>query len=171
MIKIFPKDKNGFTNPLEETNKYGLPASLPTIFLAEPCPRKNYENDWRNEAFKYLEEAGYNGIVFSPTNALFNKEAKDELSNQTTWEIEAMEISDKVLFWIPRDKDNPAFTTNIELGTFLSEDRIDKAIIGMPDWAEKTEYIKLRLQRLGKSWYTDLREEINAVVKELDNDR
>ena len=168
MIKIFPKDKNGFTDPLKEVYNF---AKLPAIFLAGPCPRKNYENDWRNEAFKYLEEAGYDGIVFSPTNALFDKEAKDELKHQTDWELNAMYVADRIVFWIPRDKDNPAFTTNIELGSYLWPDRINRIVVGMPDWAEKTEYIKLRLQRLKKSWYTDLREEINAVVKELNNDR
>ena len=104
----------------------------PSIFLAGPCPRVDYSNDWRNEAYELLEKAGFDGIVYSPTNPKFDKTDPDYLRKQTVWEVNAMQAADKVVFWIPRSEKDPAFTTNIELGQFLYKDKIDKASIGMP---------------------------------------
>lgn len=163
---ISPANSKGYNDPVKEAGNY-----LPKLFLAGPCPRKNYENDWRNDAYRYLERAGFIGIVFSPTNSYFKRDLPGELERQVSWEVAALEAADKVLFWIPRDKENPAFTTNIEIGTYLSKERINKIIVGMPDSAEKVDYIKIRLQMLGKKWYNNLEDEINDVVKELNHDR
>ena len=39
------------------------------IFLAGPCPRKNYEkNDvWRKEAYSIFEDIGFDGDILNPT--------------------------------------------------------------------------------------------------------
>ena len=34
-----------------------------SIFLAGPCPRHNYEDDWRFEAFDILDELGFTKYV------------------------------------------------------------------------------------------------------------
>lgn len=51
-----------------------------SIFLAGPCPRKDYSNDWRNEAFRILEELGFDGNVITPTNDRF-QELRDNYGN------------------------------------------------------------------------------------------
>ena len=158
-------EQNNFTNPKEIVSSVA-DMYRPTIFLAGPCPRTDYSDDWRFEAIKYLEEAGFDGIVFNPTNSKYDVNDKDYLTKQTGWECDAMFSSDKVVFWIPRDEEHPAFTTNIELGQFLNYDDIDKIVIGMPDKAIKNEYIKVRLKLLGKEYYKDLKELMNAVVEE-----
>ena len=76
-------------------------------------------------------------------------------------------MSDKVVFWIPRTEEHTALTTNIELGEFLNADNIHKILIGMPDFAIKNEYIKIRLKMLNKYYDTDLKTLIYRTVEEL----
>ena len=137
------------------------------IFLAGPCPRKNYEEDWRNEAIEYLKEAGFDGVIFNPTNPYYDASDPLYLEKQTEWEQRAIHMSDKVVFWIPRTEEHPALTTNIELGEFLNADNIHKILIGMPDFAIKNEYIKIRLKMLNKYYDTDLKTLIYRTVEEL----
>lgn len=154
MKVIYPTKEDGkeFTNPEEEA-RYSY-----AIFLAGPCPRVDYSDDWRFDAVKYLEEIKYDGVVFIPTNPKYDVTDKDYLFKQTSWEVEAMDVSDKVVFWIPRDKEHPAFTTNIELGSYLLPERIGKTVVGMPDWGIKNDYIKIRLNMLNKKYYNDLKD-------------
>ena len=158
-----------------ETRKVGDPSAYKlllteynkAIFLAGPCPRKNYEDDWRNEAIEYLKEAGFDGIIFNPTNPYYDMSDPLYLEKQTMWEQKAIHMSDKVVFWIPRTEEHPALTTNIELGEFLTEENINKILIGMPDFAIKNEYIKIRLKMLNKHYDTDLKTLMYRVVEEL----
>ena len=162
-------------NPADkETKKVGNPAfdifeNNPNniLFLAGPCPRNNYSDDWRNEAINYLEEAGFDGIIFNPTNPFYDTSDPTYLESQTKWEQIAIHLADKVIFWIPRTKEQPAFTTNIELGEFLVREKIDKISIGMPDFGIKNDYIKIRLKMLNKYYDTDLKTLMYRVVKEL----
>ncbi len=163
---IHPSEKFG--------GKVGCPSSYflferpkHVIFLAGPCPRKDYEKDWRFEAEKYLQEAGFDGIVFNPTNPYFDKNDPLYLEKQTEWEQNAMFQSDKVVFWIPRTKEDPAFTTNIELGAFLNKEKIYNILIGWPDYAEKNNYIEIRLKWLNKYHERDLKTLMYRVVEEL----
>jgi nucleoside 2-deoxyribosyltransferase len=162
-------------NPADkETKKVGDPAyelfiNKPdrVIFLAGPCPRKNYEEDWRNEAVEYLEKAGFDGIIFNPTNPYYDASDPLYLEKQTEWEQKAIHMSDRVVFWIPRTEEHPALTTNIELGEFLVKEKIDKILIGMPDYAIKNNYIKIRLKMLNKYYDTDLKTLMYRVVEAL----
>ena len=162
-------------NPADkETRKVGDPTfnillNQPDriIFLAGPCPRKNYNDDWRNEAIEYLKEAGFDGVIFNPTNPYYDTSDPFYLEKQTRWEQEAIHMSDKIVFWIPRTEEHPAFTTNIELGEFLTEENIDKILIGMPDFAIKNDYIKIRLKMLNKHYDTDLKTLMYRTVEEL----
>jgi len=157
-----------------ETRKVGDPSAYKlllteynkAIFLAGPCPRKNYDDDWRNEAIKYLKEAGFDGVIFNPTNPYYDTSDPLYLEKQTEWEQKAIHMSDKVVFWIPRTEEHPAFTTNIELGEFLTEENINKILIGMLDFAIKNNYIKIRLKMLNKYYDTDLKTLMYRVVEE-----
>lgn len=159
----------------KETRKVGDPSAYKlllteytkVIFLAGPCPRKNYEEDWRNEAIEYLKEAGFDGVIFNPTNPYYDASDPLYLEKQTMWEQKAIHMSDKIVFWIPRTEEHPALTTNIELGEFLTEENIDKILIGMPDFAIKNNYIKIRLKMLNKYYDTDLKTLMYRTVEEL----
>lgn len=141
-----------------------------SIFLAGPCPRKDYNNDWRNEAFKILASLGFEGQVITPTNARFqelrNKYGEEALKQQTLWEIEAMKKASALVFWVDRhiDEGFPAFTTNIEFGDWYDKEGV---YVGFPDGADKNEYLKCRMDIAGIPYFTDLRDMLTAVVSRL----
>ena len=47
------------------------------IFLAGPCPRHDYSDDWRYEAFDILERLGFDGTAITPTNDMYVKMLSD----------------------------------------------------------------------------------------------
>lgn|SRR5574344_602769 len=141
-----------------------------TIFLAGPCPRtkEDYKNDWRYEAVEILNKLNFNGSVFNPTNEHYkeasDKNGDDTLEKQTKWEYEAMHKASAIVFWIPRSKEHPAFTTNIEIGPWIGKPGI---FVGWPDNAIKNEYLGIRCKMAGMTVYNDLEELLTAVVKDL----
>lgn len=162
-------------NPIDiKTRKFTDPGSqilnkCPkyTIFLAGPCPRTDYLDDWRYEAVAYLKEAGFDGLIFNPTNSSWDSADSTYLEKQIAWEVEAMAKSNLVVFWIPRDLAHPAFTTNIEIGQFLNRKDIERIVVGLPDWAIKNDYLKIRLNMLNKTYDSDLRSLMYNTIKEL----
>lgn len=141
-----------------------------SIFLAGPCPRKDYSNDWRNEAFRILEELGFDGNVITPTNDRFQElrdnYGNDALVQQTRWEYEAMKKASAIVFWVDRhiDRGFPAFTTNIEFGDWYDR---EGTYFGFPEDADKNEYLKVRLDMVGKPYYTELKDVLKAAVDAL----
>ena len=128
-----------------------------SVFLAGPCPRENYENDWRNEALTYFKEFGFTGDIINPTNPNYD----GNLKKQTDWEHKMLSLASCILFWIPRSEKHPAFTTNIEFGEWMN---CESVVVGFPDDSIKNEYIDLRLENLGLPRYKTLKEAVKAVV-------
>lgn len=141
-----------------------------SIFLAGPCPRKDYSDDWRNEALRILEELGFEGNVITPTNDRFQElrdnYGNDALVQQTRWEYEAMKKASAIVFWVDRhiDRGFPAFTTNIEFGDWYDR---EGTYFGFPEGADKNEYLKVRLDMVGKPYYTELKDVLKAAVDAL----
>ena len=141
-----------------------------SIFLAGPCPRTDYKNDWRYKAFEILERLGFDGNVITPTNDRFqelrDKYGKESLRVQTEWETIAMNKASAIVFWVDRhiDKGFPAFTTNIEFGDWYNKQGV---FCGFPDDAEKNDYLKVRLEQEKIPYWTDLEEMLTAVVTRL----
>lgn len=140
-----------------------------SIFLAGPCPRKNYEDDWRYEAFDILEELGFDGTVLSPTNDRYIKmsgQFDDMLMKQTEWEYKAMCTASAIVFWIPRSKEHPAFTTNLELGQWWGKKGV---YVGFPNDSWKNEYVDCRLKLMNEPRYSSLEEMLEKVVSDLNS--
>jgi len=138
-----------------------------SIFLAGPCPRIDFNNDWRFEAFKILEDLGFDGVVISPSNPdyqNYRKNDPDTLRKQTEWEYKAMHDAQFVVFWIARDKTHPAFTTNIEFGEWFKE---PNSVIGFPIDAPKNDYIKIRCDMINKKVFYDLKEMLTDTVNKI----
>ena len=141
-----------------------------SIFLAGPCPRKDYKNDWRYKAYDILEKLGFSGNVITPTNDRFGelraKYGREALKFQTEWEYEAMKKASVIVFWVDRHIDNgfPAFTTNVEFGDWYNKSGV---LCGFPDDAEKNEYLKVRLERENITYWTSLEELLEAAVLRL----
>lgn len=140
-----------------------------SIFLAGPCPRNDYYEDWRYEAFDILNELGFTGKVITPTNSNYanglNKYGAEEaLKQQTNWERVAMYSCSALVFWIPRSEKFPARTTNIEFGEWYAREGV---FVGWPDTAIKNEYLDCKLAERDKRRYTDLRQMLQDVVANL----
>lgn len=137
------------------------------IFLAGPCPRKNYDEDWRYEAYDILDELGFDGVVISPTNSnyangLNHYGPEQALSFQTAWERIAMKTASSIVFWIPRSEKFPALTTNIEFGEWYTKEGV---FVGWPDDALKCEYIGVKMGERGMTPEHDLRALLTTAVE------
>lgn len=103
------------------------------IFLAGPSPRHPDHPNWRIEAIKLLEEMSYDGVVFIPLTR--DNAWEHSYSNQLDWETKCLNMADVIVFWVPRDLETlPAFTTNIEYGTWMHSGKI---VVGFPPTAPK----------------------------------
>lgn len=108
-----------------------------SIFLAGPTPRDEAIHSWRPFAVKLLRELKFDGVVYVPEYS--TGEVLLNYDNQIDWEWKALDQAGAILFWVPRKlKDMPAFTTNIEFGLFVKEDR---TFYGRPDNAELMRYL------------------------------
>lgn len=92
-------------------------------------------------AWNYLNEKKFNGIVYISEyiNEPFNRKFVEK---QCLWERQALENASCILFWIPRDikNDMPAFTTNVEFGTYLQR-KPNQIVYARPNIADKITYL------------------------------
>ena len=108
-----------------------------SIFLAGPTPRGENVNSWRTRACKYLEEKGFDGIVYVPEYS--NWKPRGDYANQAEWEREALSNASLITFWIPRDLyEMPGFTTNVEFGYWIHTGKI---LYGRPENTKKIKYL------------------------------
>jgi len=113
------------------------------LFLAGPT---FLEKSWREDALKELQKQGYDGTVFVPEPR--NGKWRSDYDEQIIWEDKALNRSDVILFWIPRNlKDMPRLTTNDEWGYWKSA-HPSKLILGAPNCAEKVRYQKFYAEKL-----------------------
>lgn len=121
-----------------------------SIFLAGPSLRPGQEKEmtsWRADALQILDDTGYDGVVFVPENRDGKFQENFNYDNQIEWEDKYLNVADCIVFWIPRnlsldkkgDPKLPAFTTNIEWGTWADS---GKVVLGAPEDAEKMAYLK-----------------------------
>jgi len=134
-----------------------------TIFLAGPTPRNNNVESWRKEAIDIFRSKGFNGhlLIPEPSNGKFEHEYTDQIN----WELEAMNMADVILFWIPRDlKDMPAFTTNVEFGKWVESGKI---VFGFPEEAEKMRYLEYLALDNGVEIFNDLDSLIDEAIQKF----
>ncbi|SDK55575.1 Nucleoside 2-deoxyribosyltransferase like [Glycomyces sambucus] len=109
------------------------------VFLAGPLPRSADVPSWNPEAVAHLRERWTRGgrlVVFTPE---LRAGVLADYTGQIEWEHRGLHDADVVLFWVPRDLESmPAFTTNIEFGTWYDS---GKVVFGAPAAAPKNEYL------------------------------
>lgn len=145
--------------PVKKTGK--------SVFLAGPTPRSKDIPSWRPKACEYLQEQGFDGIIYVPE--LSSGEAKFCYDNQIAWEWTALENASIIAFWIPRNRITmPAFTTNVEFGYYVRDSRV---VYGRPDSAELNSYLDRLYKRHHSEGliYNDLRELCKYIVETLSN--
>ena len=133
-----------------------------SIFLAGPTPRDGKIKSWRTNACKYLEDNGFDGVVYEPEYSTMKP--KVDYLDQVEWEREALSNASVIAFWIPRTiPDMPAFTTNVEFGYWI---HTGKVLYGRPDSAEKVKYLDwLYKTDTNNEPYKSLEELLNASIE------
>lgn len=138
--------------------------NVKSIFLAGPTPRNNGVKSWRPIAIQLLKDLGFDGEVFSPeskTGTFGDLDYKEVID----WELEHLDRSSIILFWIPRELTNmPAFTTNVEFGYHL---KTGKVIYGRPDDAPKNRYLDYLFEKEYKQKPAKTLEE--SIIRCLDS--
>ena len=151
---------------LEFTNVTERPGS---IFLAGPCPREDFDSDWRIEAEKILDSLGFKGVIFNPTNKHFkelisklNGDKERARAMQVQWERRAMHYASVIVFWIPRSEKLPARTTNYEFGEWYKK---PGTVFGWPDDSIHNEYPGLKLREQKRDHFKTLEDTLKAAVE------
>jgi 8-oxo-dGTP pyrophosphatase MutT (NUDIX family) len=134
-----------------------------SIFLAGPTPRSEDVYSWRIDALRILEQLNFDGVVFVPE---FSTGKPTDYDAQVDWEKECLTMADRIVFWVPRElKTMPAFTTNVEFGTWIDS---RKVVFGCPEGSPKNTYLKWLYQDRGYGEpYTGLETMLNLVVEDL----
>lgn len=113
-----------------------------SIFLAGPTLRNStFDKSWRKEAVEILERLGFDGVVYIPEygKGVFDEAKREE---QALWERKALACAGAIVFWVPRElKTKPAFTTNVEFGTYMQMKPLNVSL-GYPEDACKMWYLK-----------------------------
>lgn len=136
-----------------------------SIFLAGPTHRGNVIDEkgivitkWRQEVLDILKKKEYDGVVFVP------EPFSIDYSTQVEWENKCLNIADCILFWVPRDKDLPGFTTNIEFGEWMKSGKI---VLGFPEDAERMDYLKYKANTFHVKVSNDMDETITNALEYL----
>jgi len=130
-----------------------------SLFLAGPTPRNDKVESWRKEAIKYLND--FNGVLYIPEfeNIMLDTYEKD---NIIEWEEKALNEATYIMFWIPRSKELPGFTTNIEYGFYRDNKNI---FVGFPKDTFKTDYILYYVKKNNTPFSNDLKELCNLILE------
>jgi len=143
-----------------------------SIFLAGPIVRGK-ENDWHENAYKIFEKMLENPIykrfnfdvnLITPKRQIILDDKK--LVNQIENEKDAMNKSQLIMFWIPREMNKMiGMSTQFELGYWYSKN-YKKLIVGIPKNAEKVRYIK-EFMKNDIQFYNTLDETIQMVLDKM----
>lgn len=110
------------------------------VFLAGPLPRSADVPSWGPEAVALLRDRWRRTgrlVVFTPE---LREGVLADYTGQVAWEHRSLNWADTIVFWVPRDLVTmPAFTTNIEFGTWYDT---GKVVLGAPPDAPKNEYLQ-----------------------------
>ena len=135
-----------------------------SIFLAGPSPRDPSNPNWRPAALQALEDMGYDGVVFVPLPR--NGDWSHDYDAQVEWENAHLNMADVVIFWVPRSKELPALTTNVEFGMFYDS---GKAILGYPEDATQMRYLAHHGRIEHVPVHTSIEETLRAAAERLGN--
>ena len=136
----------------------------PVVFLAGPSPRSGQTLEWRKEAIQHFQNIGFDGTIVIPEPRTGKW---DDYLTVVDWEHLYLELSDTILFWVPRDIENEiyGFTTNVEFGMYLHSGKI---IYGRPDNSDKNRYLDYWYSLVySKQPYNDLLTIVKDTINNL----
>ena len=144
----------------------------PSVFLAGPTPRTPSTPSWRPEAVSIFKKRKFDGHIFVPEDSdnafiIDDDEKVFDWMYQVTWETKMLKLADVIMFWIPRNmKTMPGLTTNVEYGMWIIQ-RPEKVVLGFPDWACNTNYLKYHAEEKDIPVVYTLEATVIEVIKKL----
>ena len=141
--------------------------------LLGPSPRGFGVPSWRVElALPILEELGFNrdgDVVIVPELPggvpPQGLPAGQDYDQQTAWEDEGLSLTDVAACWLPLDAERlPGLVSRTEFGMLA---RSGRRVVGAPDDAFKTRFIRNKAAALRISWFSTLRETLAEAVARL----
>jgi len=130
-----------------------------SIFLAGPTSRENKRTQWRLDAIDILNNLNYDGTLFIPE--IINGKFNNKYDEQVEWESNAMNRADIIVFYIPRDKDNLALTTNVEFGEWYKSGKI---VVGFPKDSIHNSYIQNKAESEKLTIHNTLEDTLKEAV-------
>lgn len=119
------------------------------VFLAGPCPRAGQHwVDWRDAMIDELKRLDAPVDVVIPTNPNFDAQDPTYYGRQCAWETRALHFASCIVFWVDRNEEHPALTTNIEFGIW-SEKSPQSIVVGVPPGSQHCSYIKWVCEQKG----------------------
>jgi len=107
------------------------------VFLVGPTPRDPDTPSWRPNMISALSRNGYNGVIFTPEPR--DGKWQHDYDTQVEWEKTHLTLADIIIAWVDRRLwKMPAFTTNVEFGTWIDSGKI---VYGRPNDSEKVRYL------------------------------
>lgn len=127
----------------------------PTIFLAGTIDLGN-SRDWQSEVVNTLVEDNVSCILFNPRRVVFDQ---SEIINQIEWELDAIELSEIVLFNFEPDSKSPV--TFLELGMLLGA--YSHVIVRCPKSFYRYDNVRLTCARHGVTVVETLEEAVEQL--------
>jgi hypothetical protein len=133
----------------------------PSIFLAGPTPRSSEVRSWRPDAITHFKQLDFQGTVFIPEDE--KGKWQHSYIEQVEWEEKALTAATVIVFWVPRNlKTMPAFTTNVEWGTWHKS---GKVVLGAPDDAPKMSYLRHYAKKYGIPTANNLEDTLKNAIE------
>jgi len=158
--EVFGKSKVKVLTPKDE-----LKDVRNGVFLAGPSTRGDTPIGWREAFIYWFKLRNCDCTILNPENPGYGEFTEEKYRKQTEWEIRAMHMATRIIFWIPRTKEHPALTTNVEFGEWFSN---KATYVGYPLCSEHNRYIKMKCEQAGKEPFHRISSLVNTVVNSLE---
>ena len=135
------------------------------VFLAGPATRGDKTIGWREEFINQFRMRNCDCTILNPEVSGYGEFSDEQYKKQTEWEITAMHLATRIIFWIPRTKEHPALTTNIEFGEWFSN---KATYVGYPICSEHNRYIGTKCEQAGKTPYHRITRLCGAVYQDIE---
>ena len=157
--EVFGKSKVRVLTPKDE-----LKNVRNGVFLAGPASRGLKPIGWREAFINLFTIFNEECTILNPEISGYGDFDAEQYQKQTEWEVEALHLATRIIFWIPRTDEHPALTTNVEFGEWYAEDGV---YVGFPVISQHNRYIETKCREVGKNVYHGITEIVGKVLEDL----
>ena len=157
--EVFGKSKVRVLTPKDE-----LKNVRNGVFLAGPAARGTEPIGWREAFINLFTIFNTECTILNPEISGYGEFNAEQYQKQTEWEVDAMHLATRIIFWIPRTDEHPALTTNVEFGEWYAENGV---YVGFPIISQHNRYIETKCREVGKDVFHGINEIVSKVLADL----